>query len=238
MADPSGAQHHGPADLARRVAERARTLGVDRDEVARRAGMAPRYLEHLLSAGSDFDPAGAVRVAAALGLSYEELLHGADAPPPGHPRAAPRPALLTLTETECWDLVGPHGVGRIAVDAEPAPLVFPVNYTVDAHTVVYRTRAGGAAEPANGRPVAFEVDRIDDRLSEGWSVLVTGTAEHVEDEETARHLAAVEGGGPWAGGARPQWIRVRPGAVSGRRVLSGRGPRPASPAPGRPGTGP
>jgi len=232
VADPSGAHQHSSAEFARRVAERARTLGVDRAEVARRAGMAPRYLEHLLSAGTGFDPAGAVRVAAALGLSYEELLHGSDRPPPGHATPGPRPVLLTLSERECWDLVGAHGVGRIAVESEAAPLVFPVNYTTDAHTIVYRTREGDAAEPPSGQAVAFEVDRIDDRLSEGWSVLVTGTAERVGDEEAARHLAAIEGGGPWPGGYRPQWIRVRPEAVSGRRIISGSEPEPGGPAPG------
>lgn len=220
-----------PAGIADRVAERSRALGMSTDEVAGRAGMAPRYLRYLMDEDADFDPAGLLRVAAALDMSYRELLHGPSRPPPGQGPAAPHPSLRDLSETEAWDLVDGHGVGRIALADAPAPAVFPVNYTIDAHTVAYRTRPGSPACPNSGEDVSFEVDRIDDHLRAGWSVLITGTAEYVEDQEGQERLAASEVEGPWAGERRPLWVRVRPSAVSGRRVESDGDPH----RPGHPG---
>ena len=112
-------------------------------ELALMAGMAPRYLEQVLDAGPGFDPGGFVRIAAALGLTYQELLEGRSDPPPGQTGPGARPVLVRLTSTECWDCLGRHGVGRIALPVEPSPAVFPVNYTVEARTIIYRTAPGG-----------------------------------------------------------------------------------------------
>lgn len=59
---------------------------------------------------------------------------------------------------------------------------------------------------------------MDERLSQGWSVLISGTAERVDDPAAVRALAARAATEPWAGGDRPLWIRVRPGNVTGRRI--------------------
>ncbi|WP_051778177.1 pyridoxamine 5'-phosphate oxidase family protein [Kitasatospora phosalacinea] len=111
-------------------------------------------------------------------------------------------------------------VGRIALPGDPEPAVFPVNYSVDRGTVVYRTHEGGAAAAAPGTAVSFEVDRIDDHRHTGWSVLVTGTAERIEDHETLQRLLRDLAVQPWAGGPRTLWIRIRPTSVSGRRITS------------------
>jgi len=206
------------AGVARRIAERQGELGLTEDALARRAGMAPTYLRYLLNAGPDFDPGGLLRVAAALDLTFQELREGRSGPPPGQGPAPARPALVQLLTRECWDRLGPGGVGRIALPTEPAPTVFPVNYTVDARTVLYRTDPDRAAAPARGSTVSFQVDHVDDRLSTGWSVLVTGTAEHIDDPEEARRLETEHGTEPWAGGSRTLWVRIRPDSVTGRRI--------------------
>lgn len=203
--------------IVRRIAERRAQLGLSESALSTRAAMSPRYLQHLLDAGPEFDPGGLVRVAAALDLTYQELLEGRRDPPPGQPDAAARPVLAQLSTEECWDKLGTHGVGRIAVPVQPGPAVLPVNYLVDSGTVVYRTGAGDAAEPAPGEGVSFQVDQIDDRLSRGWSVLLTGTAERVDDPAQSDVLAA-RAPEPWAGGNRPVWIRIRPKSVTGRRI--------------------
>ncbi|MFJ2782015.1 pyridoxamine 5'-phosphate oxidase family protein [Kitasatospora sp. NPDC087315] len=213
-----------PAAVARRVADRCSQLGLTDEVLANQAAMAPRYLKYLLETGPDFDPGGFLRIAAALRLTYQELVEGRADAPPGQPDAGPRPLLVHLTTAECWDRVGTHGVGRIALPVEPGPAVFPVNYTVDAATIVYRTAAQGAAAPDDGASVAFQVDRIDDHLSQGWSVLILGRAEHVDDPDTVRHLQRLPGTTPWAGGDRPLWVRVRTEKITGRRVGSGRSP--------------
>lgn len=203
--------------IVRRIAERRAQLGLSESALSTRAAMSPRYLQHLLDAGPDFDPGGLVRVAAALDLTYQELTEGRSDPPPGRSEAAARPVLTHLSTQECWDRLGTHGIGRVAVPVQPGPAVLPVNYLVDGGTVVYRTQAGGPAAPAPGEGVSFQVDQIDDHLSRGWSVLLTGTAEHVEDPaQTAVLVSRAQE--PWAGGDRPLWIRVRPKRVTGRRI--------------------
>lgn len=182
--------------------------------------MSPRYLQQLLEAGPDFDPGGLAQIATSLGVTYQELLEGRADPPPGQTGPAPRPVLVHLTTAECWDKLGTRGVGRVALPAQPGPAVLPVNYAVDAGTIVYRTEPRGAAAPETGAAVSFEVDRVDDRTSQAWSVLVTGFAERVEDPATMRHLTERHAAEPWAGGNRPLWIRIRPDTVTGRRVTT------------------
>ncbi|MFD5461864.1 helix-turn-helix domain-containing protein [Kitasatospora sp. NPDC127059] len=209
-----------PTAVAHRIAERRERLGLTEDALAHQAAMAPRYLRHLLEAGPEFDPGGFVRIAAALGASREELLEGRADAPPGQGAPGPRPRLLGLTDGECWELVGTHGIGRIALPVRPGPAVYPVNYVVDRASFAYRTgeRAGTAPEP--GAEVSFQVDRIDEYLGRGWSVLAVGRARYVDDPEEVERLDGLPGAAPWAGGDRPRWVRIRPAEISGRRLVT------------------
>jgi transcriptional regulator with XRE-family HTH domain len=207
-----------PRVLARRIAERRLQLGLSESALATQAGMAPRYLQHLLAAGADFDPGGLHRIASALQMTDSELLHGRPDAPPGQGDPAAHPQLIRLTAPECWDRIGSRGVGRVAVPADPAPEVFPVNYGVDHHSIVYRTAPEESTAPDSGAPVSFEVDRLDDRAGRGWSVLLTGTAERIDDPATVRRLSERHAAEPWAGGHRTLWIRILPEHVSGRRI--------------------
>ncbi|MEE4543845.1 pyridoxamine 5'-phosphate oxidase family protein [Streptomyces sp. V4-01] len=209
-----------PRVLAHRIADRRLQLGLSESALATQAGMAPRYLQHLLAAGVDFDPAGLRRIAWVLQLTYDELLGGRTDLPPGQSGPSEHPALFRLTTPECWDRIGIRGVGRVAVAADPAPTVFPVNYAVDHHSIVYRTAPGEATAPDSGSPVSFEIDHLDDRAGRGWSVLVTGTAERIDDPVSVRRLHERHSAEPWAGGDRDLWIRILPEMVGGRRIGS------------------
>lgn len=206
--------------LARRIAERRAQLGLSEEALAREASMSPRYLGQLIEEGPDFDSGGLLRIAAALDLTYQELLDGRRDPPPGQTEPGPRPVLVHLTVHECWDKLGTHGVGRIALPVQPGPAVFPVNYAVDAGSIVFRTAPRGPAAPETGAALSFQADRMDDRLGQGWSVLVTGTAERIDDPAAVRRLAQRHAAQPWAGGDRPLWIRIRPDTVTGRRIAT------------------
>ncbi|WP_106976777.1 helix-turn-helix domain-containing protein [Streptomyces sp. NRRL B-24484] len=219
--DPSpGPDEPDPAAIARRIDERRGALGLSEAELAAKAGMATRYLQHLAEAGPTFDPGGFLRLASALGLSHRELVEGRTDPPPGQGGAPEQPVLVRLGVRECWDRIGDHGVGRVAVPADPGPAVLPVNYVVDAGTVAYRTAPHSAAAPDTGTTLSFQIDRIDEKLSRGWSVLLAGTAEHVTARREIDRLNAHPGSEPWAGGDNPLWIRIRPTRVTGRRVGS------------------
>ncbi|MDH6708248.1 transcriptional regulator with XRE-family HTH domain [Kitasatospora sp. MAA19] len=215
---PDDIHRADPAAVARRIADRREQLGVSEEALAQMAAMAPRYLSYLLEAGPAFDPGGFLRIAAALGLSRGELLEGRTEGPPGQGGPGPHPRLLGLTEAECWDLVGTHGIGRIALPVHPGPIVFPVNYVVDDGTFAYRT--GDRTAPSEGTELSFQVDHIDEYLGRGWSVLAIGTAEPVHDPAVRHHLAGLPGAIPWPGGDRPRWVRLRPDEITGRRLVS------------------
>ncbi|MEV4742557.1 pyridoxamine 5'-phosphate oxidase family protein [Streptomyces sp. NPDC049555] len=211
----------GPSEdtVATRCAVRREQLGLTREDLARRAGMSVAYLGQLETFSGDFDPAALMRLAAALEMPYDDLVGGPRDAPPGRQGAAAHPLLAQLAEEECWRRLGTHGIGRVGLSAaRAAPVVVPVNFLVDGRSVVYRTEAGGTAAPAAGEQVAFEADHIDEHLSRGWSVLVTGTAEHITDTDTVELLATRPGARPWAGDERDLWVRIRPGEVTGRTI--------------------
>ncbi|MDT0449545.1 pyridoxamine 5'-phosphate oxidase family protein [Streptomyces hesseae] len=218
--DDPGTDSGGPGEdtVATRCAVRREQLGLSREEAARRAGMSVPYLSQLETFRGDFDPAALMRLAAALEMPYDELTGGPREAAPGQQPAGTNPALEHLSEDDCWRRLGTHGIGRIGLMTGPAPVVLPVNFLVDGRTVVYRTESGGAAAAADGDPLAFEADHIDAHVSRGWSVLITGTAEHITDPGTVEVLATRPGAQPWAGGKRDLWIRIRPGQVTGRTI--------------------
>ncbi|MEV5438487.1 pyridoxamine 5'-phosphate oxidase family protein [Streptomyces sp. NPDC052682] len=207
-----------PGDVGRRVAAARRRQGLSREETARRAHMAPEYLAYLEEHPSDPSMATLLRLADALGTRLVDLQGGDQDLPPGQGHALLHPRLRELSEEECRALLSTHGVGRVSVTTPEGPAVLPVNYDVVDDTVVFRTSPGAAPAAAVGTEVAFEVDHIDDAMSQGWSVLVVGPAEAVEDPDEARRLDQRAHTDPWPGEGRTLWVVIRPGRMTGRRI--------------------
>ncbi|MFF4713332.1 helix-turn-helix domain-containing protein [Streptomyces eurythermus] len=206
-------------DLGRRIEQRRRELGLTVDELAFRAAMAPAYIEHLEQHSTAAPEAGTLlRLAGALRTSVTDLGGGHADLPSGLGQAARAPRFTELGEEDCRRLLSTHGVGRIAVSTDAAPVVVPVNYSVIDDAIVFRTQAGTASLQGLDRQVAFEVDRVDDALSQGWSVVVHGTAEQVTDPDAVRRLAERAYSAPWAGGERDVWVRIGMSALTGRRI--------------------
>jgi len=207
-----------PGDLARRVVRRRRELGLSREEVARRAGMAAGYLEYL-----EHSPAVAIsrgsliRLANALETTVNALRGGRVDRPPGPGRAGPDPQLDVLTRKECEAHLAGGGVGRLVFLAAGVPVALPVNFRCLERDIVFRTRAGGALAVAAGTTVSFEADQIDNATSEGWSVLVSGHARLVEDPDELEKIAAL-GIEPRPGGGRETVIRIETAELSGRSI--------------------
>ncbi|MEU2773578.1 pyridoxamine 5'-phosphate oxidase family protein [Streptomyces sp. NPDC007162] len=210
-----------PGDIGRRVAVQRRRRGLSRAETARRARMAPDYLAYLEERPADPSAAALIRLAAALGTSVTALRGGGMDLPPGQGRALLRPQLRDLDADECRALLSTHGVGRIAVtSADGRPAVVPVNYEVVDDAIVFRTAPRSVAASAAETEVAFEVDHVDEALSQGWSVLAVGPASVVTDPEAVRGLARRAHSTPWAGGVREMWVSIRPTSLTGRRITA------------------
>jgi nitroimidazol reductase NimA-like FMN-containing flavoprotein (pyridoxamine 5'-phosphate oxidase superfamily) len=137
----------------------------------------------------------------------------------------PRPAaghVLELTRAECLELLAGEHFGRLAVTDDRGPVVFPVNYLLDRHTLLFRTEEGTKLHAASrGSRACFEVDGIDAAARAGWSVIVRGEITEVTDPaELARLrelLLQV-----WAPGDRNRYVRILPATLTGRRIAAAR----------------
>jgi nitroimidazol reductase NimA-like FMN-containing flavoprotein (pyridoxamine 5'-phosphate oxidase superfamily)/DNA-binding transcriptional regulator YiaG len=207
-----------PGDLSARVGQRRRELKLTRQEVAARAGMSVPYLAYLENHPARPTVAALRQLALALQTTPESLLGAGTGRPPGSGGRGPRPVLRTLAPDECYDLMAAGGIGRVVFDTADGPVVFPVNYAMAGHLVVLRTGADTELAARLDCPVGFEVDRLDEALSQGWSVLINGRAARVTKEEQVRRLEARTGLQPWAGGARDVYVQITPYRISGRRI--------------------
>ncbi|MEV6591379.1 pyridoxamine 5'-phosphate oxidase family protein [Streptomyces acidicola] len=212
------AEPPNPGDIGRRAAAERRRQGLSREETARRARMSPEYLAYLEEQPADPTVATVINLAAALGISPAALRGGGAGLPPGQGQALLHPQLRDLSFDECRALLSTHGVGRIAVSTPEGPAVVPVNYEVVDDAIAFRTSPGSVPAAAVGTDVAFEVDHVDEAMSQGWSVLVVGPARVVAEPEAARRLAEHAHSEPWPGGEREMWVSIRPTRLTGRRI--------------------
>ncbi|MDT0308653.1 pyridoxamine 5'-phosphate oxidase family protein [Streptomyces sp. DSM 44917] len=225
------------SDLGRRVALRREQLGLSRETVADRAGVAPQYLRYLEERPASPSAASLTRVARALEttvaeLTGSEVLPGAGARAPG----GGTPELIELDTDQCYRLVAAHTLGRVAVAAPEGPAIVPVSYVVTDGTILFRAPADIARAAGAAAETAFEVDHLDEAQGLGWSVLVRGEAEVTgpPDAGEAARAPAVRGpsararnapGPPGvpAGNAHGHktWVRLRPSRVTGKRLTLG-----------------
>ena len=107
-------------------------------------------------------------------------------------------------------------LGRVAVTDDCGPVVFPVNFTLDRHTVVFRTEAGTKLHAASrGSRVCFEADGTDTAARTGWSVIVRGEITEVTDRAEVARLGELR---VWGPGARTHYVRILPAQLTGRRI--------------------
>jgi nitroimidazol reductase NimA-like FMN-containing flavoprotein (pyridoxamine 5'-phosphate oxidase superfamily) len=127
--------------------------------------------------------------------------------------------LEALPFAACLELLASVPVGRVGFAAAGEVVILPVNHAMDGQDVVFRTAGGSKLSAAEEQEVvAFEADSYDPQAGSCWSVLVTGRAEIVYDDDEVRRLDSL-GLQPWATQVdRPFWIRIRPTSVSGRRI--------------------
>ncbi len=206
------------SDLGRRIFHRRAELHLSMDDVAQRTGMAEAYLAYLEhNAAALLSRSSLLRLAAALETSPVSLTGGDVDRPQGLGKAGPNPALTPLGPEQCHDYLALGGVGRVVFDSDRGPSALPLNFVLLGDELIVRTSASTAEQLLHSRIVGFEVDRIDDATSEGWSVLVTGRARVVEDRAELSRIVEL-GLEPWAGGQRETFVSIESEQVSGRRL--------------------
>ena len=135
--------------------------------------------------------------------------------------ATDRAGLEILHLGDCFLLLKSVPVGRIGFAEGGVVVILPVNFLVDGQDVVFRTGAGSKLSAVEvGHYVGFEADSYDAATETGWSVVVNGLAEVVDDAEEAARLDAL-GLSPWGGDASGRvWVRIRPSSITGRRIAA------------------
>ena len=127
--------------------------------------------------------------------------------------------LEVLEHDECLLLLKSGIVGRIGVTINALPVILPVNYVYMEDRILFRTDPGTKLDAALMHcVVAFEVDGIDNKREEGWSVLAIGPAEVVEDTSLEQE-AIGRGLRPWSGGMKAHTVSVAPKLLSGRKIV-------------------
>ena len=129
-----------------------------------------------------------------------------------------REGLEVLDRSECLRLLGSTGLGRIAVTSGALPVVLPAGYAMDGESIVIETGRGTTLDfGTTGSVVAFEVDNLHEHGHGGWTVMVTGLAQEVEDDLEVERLRGL------LGDHQEYWtderlIRISSELISGRRA--------------------
>ncbi|MCF3132342.1 MULTISPECIES: pyridoxamine 5'-phosphate oxidase family protein [Streptomyces] len=124
-----------------------------------------------------------------------------------------------LDSAEALRLLGSVPLGRVVFTRDALPTIRPVNHVLADGHIVIRTHEGAALTShtrhngSSGVVVAYEADAIDPDTHLGWSVVVTGFAELVTDEqELERYRTLLR---PWVRQTMEYAVRIRPDLVSG-----------------------
>jgi nitroimidazol reductase NimA-like FMN-containing flavoprotein (pyridoxamine 5'-phosphate oxidase superfamily)/DNA-binding Xre family transcriptional regulator len=207
------------SDLARRVAHRRTELGMSVDELAQRAGIDPTYMRYFEQSADARLSAGSLNLLAlVLDTSPADLLGSEFHVPHGRGRAGRHPSLEILTEEQCRAHLAVGGIGRVLFTSERGAVALPVNFEFTEGQIVLSTDERKAALLEALPVVGFEVDRVDDVMSEGWSVLVSGRARVVDEPEELHRLSSLDLEA-WAGGDRHSLTCITPTEITGRVIV-------------------
>lgn len=124
--------------------------------------------------------------------------------------------LATLLAYDCWSLLETAEIARVAWHDEDGIGLVPVNYTVADGGLWFRTeKSSGLARHTDGHPVVVEVDQVDLATKAGWSVVVRGHAELVDELDVPDMLVEMQ---VWPAGSHSVFVRVEAEQLTGRRL--------------------
>ncbi len=126
--------------------------------------------------------------------------------------------LEVLAFGACLDKLASVPVGRVGFLSAGEVVILPVNHVLDGQSVVFRTAEGSKLAGAGvGYPMTFEADSYNAAAEAGWSVVIHGYADVVDDDAEISRLDHL-GLRSWGGGKDSYWVRIRPLSVTGRQI--------------------
>lgn len=126
---------------------------------------------------------------------------------------------IELNIEECLARLHEQSVGRIALATPQGPRIIPVNYSVDAESLVVRTSPySELGAYGDNRPVAFEIDHFDPNHERGWSVVAHARAHRITDPDEINRIRLAWDPAPWAEGMRNLYLRLVWHSLTGRRL--------------------
>ena len=128
----------------------------------------------------------------------------------------PLDAVEELTDATCWELLRASRVGRLAVCVSGSARIFPINFVVDEHSIVFRTAPGTKLAGIRNSDVAFEIDDYDPGTGHATSVIIEGRAAEITDADEWDHALELPLF-PWHIAPKGHFVRITPDTVSGRR---------------------
>ncbi len=131
-------------------------------------------------------------------------------------------AVAPLDDRQCWDRLAEQQLGRLVTQVGEVLDIFPVNYTLDGDTIVFRTAEGSKlTELTINHAVLFEVDEYTD--TDAWSVVVRGSARRLDtaDEVAAADALPLK---PWIPTVKYNYVQITPTSLSGREFSRGAEP--------------
>ena len=107
--------------------------------------------------------------------------------------------------------------GRIAFTDNAMPEIRPVNHVLDEEDIIIRSHVGAAILSTHGQVVCYEADALDPDTHRGWSVIVLGRADVVQDPgEVERYSRIVQ---PWVNRQMDYVIRIHPKSITGYEIV-------------------
>lgn len=126
--------------------------------------------------------------------------------------------LEVLSEREAVALLSTVPVGRLVYSDRAMPSVIPVNFVFDGVDIIIRTgRRSRLATHAPGNIVAFQVDEIAMASRSGWTVVVTGRVELIDDPADLQRLSGMRLQ-TWVPSPTDCYLRLRAELIAGRRI--------------------
>jgi hypothetical protein len=131
-----------------------------------------------------------------------------------------------LDEDMCYELLAETSLGRVGVNVDGRPAIFPINFALVDRQVVFSTGLGTKLTGAlSGAVVAFEADWADTASHAAWSVQGCGPAILVEPGSEVEVAARVKVHAV-APVPRRFLVKIRLSYVSGRRLGGPINPEP------------